>query len=419
MPEHGGSRGNAGHIVVAGASLGGLRAAEQLRTAGWAGRITVVGDEPHMPYNRPPLSKEVLAGTADLASLTLRPKAAASDVAWRLGSPICSASIAERTLVLGNGARLDFDGLVVATGMRPRRLGCPGPTGPGCGRWTVRTLADAEGLRADLLRPGVRVVVVGGGFIGCEVAATAVGLGAAEVTVVDPLALPMVRPIGALLAGELLRRHHERGVRFELGRQVARFEGGDRVTGVVLDDGRVLPADVVVEAVGSVANTEWLDGNGLDLADGVLCDGRLRLVTTDGMPVPYAVAVGDIARFPNARYDGMPRRVEHWSIPGDSAKYAARTLTAALAGGGEPAEPFAPLPSFWSDQYEYRLQSFGSPGLGLDDARILDGELAHDVLVGCHDADGRLVGVIALGGPAAVAMAARYRAELARPVERV
>ncbi|MFF1356193.1 NAD(P)/FAD-dependent oxidoreductase [Streptomyces sp. NPDC058297] len=395
-----------GRVVVAGASMGGLRAAEQLRAAGWTGAITVIGDEPHMPYNRPPLSKEVLAGKAPFESLAFTPRASAADVEWRLGTTVAAARLAERVVVLDDGTELAFDGLVVATGMRPRRLRCDGPTGPGSGRHTVRSLADARGLRDELTRPGVRVVVVGAGFIGCEVAATAKGLGVGEVTVVDPEPLPMLRPLGALLAGSLHRRHEERGVRFALGAGVAGFEGEDRVTGVVLTDGTVLPADVVVESVGSIANTEWLDGNGLDLSDGVLADEQLRVGGH-----PNVVAVGDVARFPNARYDGVPRRVEHWSIPTDTAKHAAKSLVAHLVGGGAQPAPFAPLPTFWSDQHEFRLQSFGAPALGIADVRVLDGDPEGDVLVGYH-ADDRLVGVVALGGPATTTGAVRYRAQL-------
>ncbi|WP_416979584.1 NAD(P)/FAD-dependent oxidoreductase [Streptomyces sp. T028] len=392
-----------GRVVVAGGSMGGLRAAEQLRAAGWTGAITVIGDEPHMPYNRPPLSKEVLAGKAPFASLAFTPKAAAADVEWRLGTKVVTADLDRRVVDLDDGSKITYDGLVVATGMRPRRLRCPGPL---TGRHTVRTLADAQGLRDELTRPGVRVVVVGAGFIGCEVAATAVGLGVREVTVVDPLPLPMVGPLGELLGRALLKRHEERGVRFALGTGVSGFEGEDRVTGVVLSDGTVLPADVVVESVGSVANVEWLEGNGLDLGDGVLTCGRLRVGGR-----PEVVAVGDVARFPNARYDGVPRRVEHWSIPTDTAKHAAKALVAHLSGMEVELAPFAPLPTFWSDQHEFRLQSFGAPALGKDDVRVLDGDPDGDVLVGYHAGD-RLVGVVALGGQAAAMGAARYRAQL-------
>ncbi|MEU8827656.1 NAD(P)/FAD-dependent oxidoreductase [Streptomyces sp. NPDC048636] len=405
-----------GHIAIAGASMGGLRAAEQLRAAGWTGEITVLGDEPHMPYNRPPLSKEALAGEASFASLAFTPRASTADVTWRLNTTVTGARLTERAIELDGGERLGYDGLVVATGTRPRRLRCAGPSGPGSGRHTVRTLDDAHGLRAELTRPGARVVVIGAGFIGCEVAATAIGLGVTEVTVVDPEPLPMLRPLGTPLARELLRRHELRGVRFALGRGVTAFGGGERISGVVLADGSVLAADVVVEAVGSTPATAWLEGNGLDLSDGVLTDALLR-VRAYGEAVPEVVAVGDAARFPNARYashDAVARRVEHWSIPGDTAKRAAKSLVAALTGADPDPAPFAPLPTFWSDQHDFRLQSFGAPGLGTADIRILDGELTGDVVVGYHTADGELTGVVALGGRSAVARAARYRAQLLR-----
>ncbi|MCP9210293.1 NAD(P)/FAD-dependent oxidoreductase [Streptomyces sp. NEAU-Y11] len=399
-----------GRIAVAGASMGGLRAAEQLRAAGWAGEITVFGDEPHMPYNRPPLSKEALAGETPFASLALTPRASAADVVWRLNTTVTGARLTERVLELDGGERSGYDGLVVATGTRPRRLRCAGPSGPGSGRHTVRTLDDAHGLREELI-PGARVVVIGAGFIGCEVAATAAGLGVAEVTVVDPEPLPMLRPLGAPLARELLRRHELRGVRFALGRGVTGLEGARRISGVLLADGSVLPADVVVEAIGSVPGTGWLEGNGLDLSDGVLTDAHLRVVA-HGEAVPEVVAVGDAARFPNARYDAVARRVEHWSIPGDTARCAARSLVAALTGAERDPAPFAPLPTFWSDQHDFRLQSFGAPGLGTADIRILDGDLTGDVVAGYHTADGRLTGVVALGGRGAAALAARHRARL-------
>lgn len=391
--------GAGGRIVVVGASLGGLRAAEQLRAAGWTGRIAVVGAEPRMPYNRPPLSKEVLAGAAAPSSVALRPRASVADIGWLLGTAVSAVDLSSRVLTLADGRSLAFDGLVVATGLRPRRLRCPGPHR---GRHVLRTVDDAGRLRAALTRrPGVRLVVVGAGFVGCEVAATARRLGA-EVTVVDPLPLPMIGPLGEPLATALLRRHRAQGVRFVLGRGVGRIETGR----VVLDEGTTLPADVVLEAVGSVPNTEWLDGTGLDLSDGVLCDADLRV---EGLP--HVVAVGDVARFPNARYDGVPRRVEHWSNAGDTAKRAARSLVAGLAGGRPDEPPFAPLPTFWSDQYDHRLQAVGAPSLGMTDIRVLDGDPDGEVVVGYHR-DGELVGVVGLGGSHSTAAVARHRAAL-------
>jgi NADPH-dependent 2,4-dienoyl-CoA reductase/sulfur reductase-like enzyme len=374
-------------VVVVGASVGGLRAAEQLRAAGWAGEIVVVGAEPHMPYNRPPLSKEFLAGTA--SSVTFRSRV--TDVVWRLGSAASAVDLAARVLTLADGTTIDFDGLVVATGLRPRRL-------PGANGHVLRTVDDAIRLRA-VLAEHPRLVVVGAGFIGCEVAATARKLGV-DVTVVDPLPLPMLGPLGEPLAASLLAR--QCGVTFHLGHTVARFEPRQ----LVLDDGTVLPADAVVEAVGSHPNTEWLAGNNLDLSDGVLCDEHLRV---EGLP--FAVAVGDVARFPNARYDAVPRRIEHWSIPGAMARHAARSLVAGLAGAPVDGPAFAPLPTFWSDQHDYRIQAIGAPPLGLADIRVLEGSLDEDVIVGYHH-EGELVGVVGVGGPRTVAATARYRAAL-------
>ncbi|WP_237773544.1 NAD(P)/FAD-dependent oxidoreductase [Streptomyces luteocolor] len=387
-------------IAVVGASLGGLRAAEQLRAAGWRGAITVFGDEPHLPYNRPPLSKEVLAGDAPAEGTELRRRASVDDVQWHLGTAVAAADLAARTLTLADGAVHAYEGLVAATGVRPRRL----PFAGGPRRHVVRTLEDSAALRVRLVE-GARVLVIGSGFIGCEVAATARTAGCA-VTVVAPEAEPMVLAVGDDLARALRRRHEAQGVRFLMGRLVADLTA----THAVLDDGTEVAADVVVEAVGSLPNTEWLAATeGLDLGDGILCDAQLRI---GGLA--HAVAVGDVARFPNPRYGPLPRRVEHWSIPGDSARHAARTLVAGLNGaeGPEPA-PFAPLPSFWSDQFALRLQSFGQPALA-DRTRLLEGDPASadgDLLYGYYQGD-RLIGVAALGGPAAAAAAARHRTEL-------
>jgi 3-phenylpropionate/trans-cinnamate dioxygenase ferredoxin reductase subunit len=387
-------------VVVVGASLGGLRAAEQLRAAGWTAEIVVVGAEPHMPYNRPPLSKEVLAGTASPSSVTFRPRPSVADVTWRLGTVASTVDFEARVLTLADGTTIGFDGIVIATGLRPHRL-------PGAEGHVLRTVDDAARLRSVLVA-GARLVVVGAGFIGCEVAATARKLGA-DVTVVDPLSLPMIGPLGEPLAAALLARHREHGVRFHLGHTVARFERHE----VLLDDGTVLPVDAVVEAVGSRPNVEWLAGNDLDLSDGVLCDEHLRV---EGLP--FAVAVGDVARFPNARYDTVPRRIEHWSIPGDTARHAARTLIAGLTGTPTDQPAFAPLPTFWSDQHGYRIQAIGAPPLGVADIRVLEGDLNDDVVVGYHR-DGDLVGVVGVGGPRIVAATARYRPALHAAPRRV
>jgi NADPH-dependent 2,4-dienoyl-CoA reductase/sulfur reductase-like enzyme len=379
--------------------MGGLRAAEQLRAAGWDGGITVVGAEPHLPYNRPPLSKEVLAGQATdpaeaHAALAFRRRASLDDVAWRLGVPAVSADLVQRTVGLADGTTLSYDGLVVASGLRPRRLPMPELSR---GRHVLRTVEDAVGLRAELT-PGARVVVVGAGFIGCEVAATARRLGC-DVTVVEPAGVPMGRVLGDELGLLVQGRHEAEGVRFRLGRVVAALHGGERVTGVELDDGTVLRASVVVEAVGSYANAEWLQGTGLDLSDGLLCDNLMRV---EGRP--DVVAVGDVARFPNPRFDTTARRVEHWCMPTETARRAARTLAAHLAAEAVDEQQFTPLPTFWSDQFDLRLQSFGAPALA-DRVEVLEGvlsgpcDLTKGVAVG-YRRGAALVGVVTVNLPA-------------------
>lgn len=381
-------------VVVAGASLAGLRAAEQLRAAGHDGELLVLGAEPHLPYNRPPLSKEVLADhePADAAALArrlaFRQRASISDVTFLLGETVTNADLAAGTLSTASGRTLTYDGLVAATGLRPRRLAVPGPL---LGRHVLRTVEDCHALKSGLGRRTRRVVVVGAGFVGCEVASTLTALGH-TVTVVEPAGAPMARVLGHDLAAAVQRHHERAGIGFVIGTGVAAFTGLGHVTGVLLDDGRELPADIVVEAVGSTCNTEWLDGNGLDLTDGVLVDEHLRAQA----PTPL-VAVGDLARFPNPLFDGEPRRVEHWSIPTDTARRAAVTLTSALHGVEPDATPFAPIPSFWSDQLDLRFQSFGSPALA-DQAVVEEGDLDHltDGVLATYHRGGSHVGTVAL-----------------------
>lgn len=381
-------------VAVVGGSLAGLRAAEQLRAAGHRGPITVFGEEHHLPYNRPPLSKEVLADPARdtpeamFERLAFRRRSSVSDVDFQLGQSVTGADVSAGRLTVADGTSVAFDGLVVASGLRPRRLPLPGPA---AGRHVLRTIEDCLRLRGALA-PGSRIVVIGAGFIGCETAATLTKLGH-RVVVIEPTGAPMNRIIGADLAQAVQRHHEEHGIEFVIGPGVSGFTGADQITGVLLDDGSTVPADLVVEAVGSVCNTEWLaDNEGLDLRDGVLADNDLAVVGAE-----RAVAVGDIARFPNPLFDDVPRRVEHWSMPTDTAKRAAKTLVARLQGHEPDPAPFAPIPSFWSDQFDLRLQSFGSPGLG-DDVSLLEGDLS-DLAEGVltrHTRNGQHVGSIAL-----------------------
>ena len=387
-------------IAVAGASMGGLRAAEQLRSAGWEEEIIVIGGEVHPPYNRPPLSKELLKSPGSiqeaLATVTLRQRRSAADITWKLGAPVTGADLAGRTLTLATGEQLGFDGLVVATGLRPARVRVPGPLD---GRHVIRTLEDALGLHREL-QPEARIVVVGAGFIGCEAAATATLLGC-RVTLIEGGSGPMQHALGRELSEGMRSFLTERGVECLSGERVAAFtwqddgtDGPQRCTGVRLTGGREVPADAVIEAVGSQPNVEWLAGNGLDLTDGVLCDGQLRVLGTE-----HVVAVGDVARYPDRRAGTGPRRVEHWATPTDTAKIAAPALVAGLNGTRTP-EPAAPLPSFWTDIFGIRVQGVGSPAVA-DRIEVFEGDPSRpaDGVALAYYLGGRLIGAVTAALP--------------------
>jgi 3-phenylpropionate/trans-cinnamate dioxygenase ferredoxin reductase component len=398
----------AGGAVIVGASLAGLRLAEQLRASGYLGPLTIIGAEPHMPYNRPPLSKDVLfdtpavAGGEDdaLARLTFSIRPTLADVTWSLGYAATAADLQRRTVTLKNGQQLNFDALGIATGLTPRRLPFSGAEAD---RHVVRTIDDARRLK-PALKPGTRVAVVGGGFIGCEVAASATKRGC-HVTVIEPLAAPMLRSLGNELARAIQSYHERNGVTFCLGTSVSGLtcKPNDlkQLSAVHLDDGSELAADVLIEAIGSTCNTEWLAGNNLDLSDGVLTDNAMRAGGHSDV-----VAAGDIARFPNPRFGGGARRVEHWAIPGLTAKRGAHSLAEHLVGREHDAAPFSPVPTFWSDQFAIRLQSMGMPGLA-DRSEVLEGAysgigspMESGLAVGYWRGEA-LVGVVTIGLPAA------------------
>jgi 3-phenylpropionate/trans-cinnamate dioxygenase ferredoxin reductase subunit len=371
------------NVVVVGGGLGGLRTAESLRASGYAAAITVVGEEPHLPYNRPPLSKEALANGVNVEELHFRRRPSVDDVQWQLGSAIVASDLSQQTLTSADGTKIPFTGLVIATGIRPRELPIPGPSE---GLFFLRTAEDAHQLRIHLGQ-GKRLVIIGSGFIGCEVASTARSMGC-EVDIVSLDSQPMIRPLGEDL-GSAMRAHHQaRGVRFHLGRTVTEFLGREAIAGVRLDDGTAINADLVLEAIGSSPNTEWLTDNGLDLSNGVLTDEYLRVAGTD---VP-AVAVGDVARHPNALFPGSTYRIEHWNMPTEMGKRAGATLAALMRGDQPEGEPFRGLPSFWSDQYDLALQSFGLPG-SAQRYELVEGDYRGDCIVAYYD-DSGLVGVV-------------------------
>ena len=394
-------------VVIVGASMGGLRAAEALRNSGFEGQITVIGEEIHAPYNRPPLSKEVLAKEVTHDAVAFKLRTQVEDVIWHLGDPATSVDLQTQVVTTNSGKAFDYDGLVIASGLRPRVLDLP--NGKLSGRHTVRTLDDAIGLRAELV-PGAKVVVAGAGFIGCEVAATARGLGC-EVTNVAIDSFPMIRPLGKTLAGELQRRHESQGVSFRLGHGIKDLAGTDFLTEVILDDGELLEATVLVEAISSHCNVEWLANTNLDISNGVLTDSALRAITTDGNPVEGVYVVGDLARFANPLFDDEARRIEHWNIPTETGKRVGAVLSAYLSQADNFAElaaqPFTPLPTFWSDQYDMKVQGFGMPGLA-DRYELVAGELT-DELVMAYFRNDVLIGVVGIGMTAEVM---KYRKQL-------
>lgn len=381
-------------IVVVGASLAGLRAAEALRDEGFEGTLTVVGAEPHLPYDRPPLSKTVLLGEAGAEEVALR-VADHVGAEWVLGDAARALDLERRVVTTEGGNEVPFDGLVVATGSVPRRL--RGLDVERDGVFELRTLDDALALRSAL-RAASKLILVGSGFIGVEVASSARALGV-EVEVVSldpPLAVA-----GAVVSDVCRAMLVDNGVSLHLGRSVAEVVGADRVEGVVLDDGARIDGDVLVVAVGARPYVDWLEGSGLVLDDGVVCDASLAAIGVDGV-----VAAGDVARWPNPLFGPAPMRIEHWTNAVEQGGAAARTLLR----GSSPETAFASVPSFWSDHLGTRLQSVGLPLAG-DRTEIVAGSLEERQFVAASYLGDALVGATTYGMVRALTP---YRIALAR-----
>jgi NADPH-dependent 2,4-dienoyl-CoA reductase/sulfur reductase-like enzyme len=364
-------------IAIVGMSLAGLRAAETLRREGFDGTVVAIGDEAHLPYDRPPLSKELLAGVAQPDDIVLR-RAGVDDLELdlRLGRRAVRLDLATRALELEDGERVHFDCLIVATGSVPRRL----PVHPDLeGVYTLRTLDDALALRAEL-EHGPRVVVIGAGFIGAEVAATCRSRGL-DVTILEGLPHPMVRGLGPALGDVIAAVHRDHGVDLRTNAHVKGMDGTGRVERVRLADGGTIAADLVVVGVGVVPATRWLEGSGLTLHDGVVCDAT-------GVAAPGVVAAGDVARWPNVLFDGRMMRLEHWTNASEQGVHAANRLLA-----GEHGEPFAPVPFVWSDQYDRKIQAVGLIA-GDAQVHVAHGTLDDRQFVALFGRDGRLVGAL-------------------------
>ncbi len=382
-------------IVIVGASLAGARAAHSVRAAGHDGTLTLIGAEPHLPYDRPPLSKEFLTGDQDPDSLALDPDGAYDelDADVMLSTHAVGLDLDTRTVAIapaagGNAETVPFDGLVIATGAAARPL--PG-VGNMTGVHTLRTVDDAAAIR-DGLVAGARVAVVGGGFIGSEVAASAAARGC-DVTVIEAAPAPLVRGLGAEMGTRVGALHGQNGVELRLGVGVDGVLGADRVEAVAMADGSRVPADLVVVGIGVVPNTAWLEGSGLQVDNGVVCDATLCC----GPPGVYAV--GDVARAPNGWlspwHGDRPVRVEHWTAAVEHGMAVGRNLVAPAE-----AQPYNSVPFVWSDQYDARIQIAGHPDAD-DDVEVLAGSADDDPdsgrsFVAGYRRDGRLSAVMAL-----------------------
>jgi len=338
------------NVVVVGGGLAGYRFAQSLRESGYDAKLTIVCDEEHRPYDRPPLSKQLLAGTYTEEQCAL--PGDAPDVTWVFGRRAARLDRERSTVVLDDGAELSYDGLLIATGRRARAW--QGEL-PASGVHTLRDLSDTAAFRASI-GPDAKVVIIGAGFIGCEVAATLRKEGL-DVTVVDVAPYPM--PVmGAEIGARAARIHESHGVQFRLGRGVAAVEGQDRVTGVLLDDGELLEASVVLIAVGSVANSEWLEGSGVAMERGVVtCDATCSVLDEDGTVLADVMAAGDVAAWPHHHGEGAVC-IEHWSNARDMADLAARNILLP-ADARSPMASLASVPTFWSDQYDVKIKSAG------------------------------------------------------------
>ncbi|MFF4273708.1 NAD(P)/FAD-dependent oxidoreductase [Streptomyces sp. NPDC001536] len=361
-------------IVVVGASAAGLAAAETLRREGYDGPLTLVGDEPLVPYDRPPLSKQLLSGEWQPERLDLRTPAdlAALGLDLRLGVPATGLELTERTVSLADGSAVPYDGLILATGVRPRRL-------PGEGAHVLRTLDDALTLR-DRLGPGQRLVVVGAGFLGAEAAAVAWRLGA-EVTLLEPAPVPLAHAVGTEVGQVLSQAHLDRGVNLRCGVTVTEVTED----GVRLASGEVIEADEVLVAVGSLPNTEWLDGSGLTVGDGVVCDEYCEAARN-------VYAAGDVARWYNPLF-GTSMRIEHRTNAAEQGMAAARNLL-----DPEARKPFAPVPYFWSDQYDMKIQAYGFLR-GHDEVAVVEGDLSERRFVAVYRTGDRVSGALTVGMP--------------------
>jgi NADPH-dependent 2,4-dienoyl-CoA reductase/sulfur reductase-like enzyme len=382
-----------GGIVIVGGGLAAARTAEQLRRSEYAGPITIVCDEDHLPYDRPPLSKEVLRSETD--DVTLKPAEfyEENDITVLLGKAARSVNTAEQTVTLSDGSELGYDELVIATGLVPKRI----PSFPNLeGIHVLRSFDESLALRQQAAAAR-HAVVVGAGFIGCEVAASLRGLGV-DVVLVEPQPSPLASVLGEQIGSLVARLHRAEGVDVRCGVGVAQVRGDEKVEKVVLGDGAELDADLVVVGIGSHPATGWLEGSGIEVDNGVVCDAAGRA------SAPHVWAIGDVASWRNTV--GHQVRVEHWSNVADQA----RVLVPAMLGQDAPAA--VSVPYFWSDQYDVKIQCLGEPE-ATDTVHVVEDDGRK--FLAFYERDGVVAGVVGGGMPGKV-MKSRAKIAAGAPI---
>jgi phthalate 3,4-dioxygenase ferredoxin reductase component len=386
-------------VVIVGSSVGGVRTARALRAEGYTGHITLVGEEPELPYDRPPLSKQVLTGVwpAERAGLLTAQAAADAGIELRLGVAARSLDTEARQVHLADGEVLPYDDLVIATGASAR----PSPWQPESGVYTLRTLADCLALK-KCFADGTSVVLIGGGFIGAEAAAAARSAGC-DVTLVDAVAVPMERAAGPVVGALLADVQRGNGVRTRFGVGVQSVTGRAGNLVVTLSDASVVRAEAVVVGIGALPNDQWLHGSGLTIGDGVVCDAYLAAAGA-----AHVFAIGDVARWPHPELDAQVRS-EHWTNAADQARCVARTIAQPGA-----REAYQPSDYIWSDQYDWKLQLAGHRSRAIAEWVIgAPGAQRPQVTVLHGDAAGRLCGAVCLNWPKAFVQCRRLLDERA------